>query len=276
MRSLLSGPVLMRLGGTDINVGTVLTLALALPAAWWVAVLVERAITAGLRRRAVSDEGSVRAISRLMHYLMLALGGALAFQIAGFNLGSIFAASAVFAVGIGFALQNLAQNFVSGVLLLVEQSIKPGDILEVDGRVVRVMQMRLRTTVARTRDEEDLIIPNATLVQGTVKNHTLADTLYRLRVTVGVSYKSDMRLVRSTLERVAREAPFRCAEKEVLVLLSEFGDSAVMWEVGLWTTEPWAAHRNGAALNEALWFAFLDAGIEIPFPQLDLHVAATA
>lgn len=211
-----------------------------------------------------------------MRYAVLALAGTVAFQLSGFDLGTLVAAGAMFAVGIGFALQNLAQNFVSGVLLLVEQTIKPGDVLEVDGRVVRVVKLGLRTTVARTRDEEDRIIPNATLVQNTVKNHTLADPSFRLRVAVGVSYGSDMKRVRDILERVAREAPFRDAECEPLVMLTAFGSSSVDWEIGVWTTDPWAARRHSAALHEAVWFAFREAGIAIPFPQLDVHFAPPA
>ncbi|HND29594.1 MAG TPA: mechanosensitive ion channel [Myxococcota bacterium] len=260
------------IGSVEVNLATVALVALVLALTWWAGVVLERAIEATLRRGSTHDAGTIRAVSRLAHYAVLLVGGATALDLAGFDFGAIMAASAVFAVGIGFALQNLAQNFVSGVLLLVEQSIKPGDILEVDGRVVRVMQMRLRTTVARTRDEEDLIIPNASLVQGTVKNHTLTDATFRLRATIGVSYRSDMRQVREILERVARDAPFRAPNHEFVVLMTSFGDSAVTWEVGVWTEESWAAHRHVAALNESIWFAFQEAGIEIPFPQLDVHL----
>lgn len=272
MSSTILQHTLVTIGSVEVNFATLITLALVLACTWWAGVLAERAIAAALRRRPTSDEGSVRAVSRLAHYGVLGVGGAIALDLAGFDLQALVAASAVFAIGIGFALQNLAQNFVSGVLLLVEQSIKPGDILEVDGRVVRVVQMRLRTTVARTRDEEDLIIPNATLVQGTVKNHTLTDATFRIRATVGVSYRSDMALVRATLQRVAEDAPFRSRAHEVVVLLTEFAESAVVWEVGVWTTDPWNARRQLAALNESIWFALREAGLQIPFPQLDVHL----
>jgi len=89
----------------------------------------------------------------------------------------------LFPVGLGFAMQNIAQNFVSGLILLVERAIKPGDIVEVEGRVVRVLKMGIRTTIARTRDDEEIIIPNASLVQSSVKNYTLEDSYFRISRT---------------------------------------------------------------------------------------------
>lgn len=183
---------LFNLGGTPVTVATVIVLLIVLLLTWWFSVIAERAFRAAMRRRGVRDEGSIKAVGRLVHYLVLVVGFAIAFDTAGFSLSALFATGAVFAVGIGLAFQNLAQNFVSGIFLLLEQSITPGDVLEVEGRVVRVIEMRMRTTVARTRDEEDLIIPNSTLVQNTVKNFSLKDSVYRIRVKVGVSYDADI------------------------------------------------------------------------------------
>lgn len=265
---------LFELGGTPVTLATVVVLSVLLLLVWWLSVLVSRGVAAALRRKNVRDEGSVRAIARLVYYLILALGIGVALQTAGFNLSALFAASAVFAVGLGFAFQNLAQNFVSGVLLLVEQSITPGDILEVEGRVVRVISMRMRTTVARTRDEEDLIIPNATLVQSTVKNLTLADSEFRLRVTVGVSYDSDMERVKRLLTEVAGAMPFAQAARAPDVRLLAFGASTVDWEVHVWTNDPWSSRQHTAALNEAIWYAFRREGISFPYPQVDVHLSA--
>ena len=119
-------------------------------------------------------------------------------------LEALFAAGAVFAIGLGFAMQNIVQNFVSGVILLAERTIKPGDVLQVDGRFVKVRHMGIRSTICRTLDEEEIIVPNATIVQSTVTNYTLQDSLFRLRCTVGVVYGSDMVLVKNTLQRAAQ------------------------------------------------------------------------
>jgi len=101
-------------------------------------------------------------------------------------------------------MQNIMQNFVSGVILLTERTIKPGDVLQVDQRFVRVQNMGIRATIARTLDEEEIIIPNCAIVQANVTNYTLKDSLYRLRCTVGVVYSADMRAVREVLEKTAR------------------------------------------------------------------------
>jgi small-conductance mechanosensitive channel len=177
----------------------------------------------------------------------------------------------VFAVGLGFAMQNLAQNFVSGVILLLERSIKPGDILEVESRVVRVQETGIRSTLVRTRDEEEMIVPNSTLVQATVKNFTLKDALYRVRVLVGVTYSSDLALVRKTLEEVGEKLTWRVPNRACQILLLEFGNSSVDFEVAVWTDDPWLARLHSSELREAIWWAFQEQGIVIAFPQVDVH-----
>ena len=265
---------LFELGGTPVSLWTIGLLVVMTLATFWLARLLERGTSATLRARKIGDEGGIRAIGRLTYYVVLIVGCGVGLQTAGFNLSALFAASAVFAVGLGFAFQNLAQNFVSGILLLLEQSITPGDVLEVEGRVVRVIQMRMRTTVARTRDDEDLIIPNSTLVQATVKNYTLQDSIFRLRGLVGVAYRSDMRRVREVLEQTAEELGWRLQDRPPVINLMSFGDSSVNWEINVWTEDPWGAQRNLGLLNEAIWWALQDAGIEIAFPQLDVHLDA--
>ena len=189
----------------------------------------------------------------------------------GINLTALFAAGAVFAVAIGFAMQNISQNFVSGVILLLERAIKPGDVLEVEGRIVRVRDMGIRATIGRTMDEEDIIIPNSQLVASPVKNYTLKDSLYRLRTVVGVVYSSDMARVRQVLERTAQELDWKSTHQPPRILMKEFGDSSVNFEVSLWIEDPWTMQQRRNELNEAVWWALKDAGITIAFPQLDVH-----
>ena len=219
----------------------------------------------------MTDRGTIGVTQRLIHYVVMAFGLGLALDNLGVDLGALFAAGAVLAVGIGFAMQNIAQNFVSGVILLVERSIKPGDVLEVEGRVVQVEKMGIRSTVARTRDEEEIIIPNSTLVQNSVKNYTLRDSLYRLRASVGVEYGSDMRLVMQVLQGAAEGLDWRFANKDPVVHLVEFGDSSVNFEVSVWITDPWVAPGRRSLLHQAIWWALKDAGVVIAFPQLDVH-----
>ena len=158
---------------------------------------------AALHRRGIGDPGTHAITRRLIHYAVLILGLGTAINNLGIDLSVIFAAGAVLGVGLGFAFQNVAQNFISGLILLFERTIKPGDILEVEGRVVRVEDLRIRCTVARTRDDEQIIIPNSTLSQGTVTNFTMADSLYRVRVERGRGLRLRHGQVRQVLQGAA-------------------------------------------------------------------------
>jgi small-conductance mechanosensitive channel len=262
---------LITIGSTRVTPALLGALALVAVATWIGSWLLRRLLNRGLNRLSVR-EGTAAATGRLVHYAVLAVGLAAILELLGVDLKTLFAASAVFAIGIGFAMQNITQNFVSGLILLLERSIKPGDVLEVEGRFVRVHEMGIRATIARTLDEEEIIIPNSTIVQSTVKNYTLRSSVYRLRASVGVVYGSDMALVRRTLESVASKQPGRVPDKDPLVLMAEFGDSSVVFEVSIWIDDPWQMRRTKSALHEAIWWAFKEEGIVIAFPQLDVHL----
>jgi small-conductance mechanosensitive channel len=262
---------LFEVSGTPITLTTVFVAGFLIVLTWWVSSLLQRALDRTFRARGVTDVGTMQITKRLLHYGVMAIGLSIAITQIGINLNALFAAGAIFAVGIGFAMQNIAQNFVSGLILLVERAIKPGDILEVEGRVVRVLKMGIRTTIARTRDDEEIIIPNATLVQSTVTNYTLDDPIYRVRAGVGVHYGSDMRKVRDALLAASEEMEWRMLDRKPVILLTAFGDSSVDWEVSLWCDNPWAAPRVQSQLREGIWWALKDAGIEISYPQIDVH-----
>lgn len=262
---------LFTLSGTPVTLVTILTALVIILVSRWVSALIQRALTRGLKGRGVAQEGSLAAGKRLAHYATMLVGTAIALETVGINLAALFAAGAIFAIGLGFAMQNIAQNFVAGVILLVERSIKPGDILEVEGQVVRVDRMGIRATLARTRDDEELIIPNSVLVQSSVKNYTLQDSLYRVRAVVGVVYGSDMQQVLDTLRATATAVEWRAERPEPRVLYVGFGSSSVDFEVSVWTDNPWLARQALSELYESIWWALKQAGVVIAFPQLDVH-----
>jgi small-conductance mechanosensitive channel len=262
---------IFEVGGTAITLATVIVVGVLIILTWWVSNLLQRAIDRTFRARGVTDVGTMQITKRLLHYAVMAMGLSIAITQVGINLNALFAAGAIFAVGIGFAMQNIAQNFVSGLILLIERAIKPGDILEVEGRVVRVLKMGIRTTIARTRDDEEIIIPNATLVQSTVTNYTLDDPIYRVRANVGVHYASDMRAVRAALLAAAHGMAWRLPERDPVILMTDFGDSSVDWQVSLWCDNAWTAPQVQSDLREAIWWALKDAKIEISYPQVDVH-----
>ena len=184
--------ILFVVGGTPITVESLVVLAGIVFTSYVISKLVQRTIRRWLKARPSVNRGAANTSLRLLHYLILGLGTAVGLDTIGVALGTLFAAGAVVAVAIGFAMQNITQNFVSGLILLAERSITEEDVLEVEGRMVRVERLGARATVARTRDDEQLIIPNSTLVQSTVTNFTLADDLTRVRAQVGVHYGSDV------------------------------------------------------------------------------------
>lgn len=265
---------LFDIGGTAVTVATLVTSVLIVVASYVLSVLVQRALDRAFKKRGLKGAEGAGVLGRLLHYAFVVVGFAVALQTAGIELGALFAAGAVFAVGLGFAMQNIAQNFVSGVILLVERSIKPGDVLSLQDETVRVIEMGIRATLVRTLDEEIMIVPNASLVQSTVKNYTIKDSLFRVRVTVGVEYGSDMALVRRTLEGAAEEMGFREKSHEPVVLMDDFADSSVNWEVSIWIADPWGARRVRSRMREAIWTAFKKEEIVIAFPQMDVHFDA--
>ncbi|MDQ3031263.1 MAG: mechanosensitive ion channel [Myxococcota bacterium] len=263
---------LFAIGGTKVTIATLLTSIAIIVATFVLSSVTRRIVKRAFARRGVQDQGTYAVVVRLVHYAFVALGLSVALQTAGIELGALFTAGAVFAIGFGFAMQNIAQNFVAGVILLLERAIKPGDVIEIEGEVVRVVDMGIRATVVRTRLDEDMIVPNATLVQGIVKNFTFSDPHYRLRADVGVSYDSDLQLVVETLGEVARTIEWRVAGKEPLVLLTKFGTSSVDFEVSVWCDDPWKSRIALSDLYLAVWWAFRKKSITIAFPQLDVHL----
>lgn len=263
---------LFRISGTEVTVGTLVAVGIVLLVTLIVARVVRRILDRMVDRRADPlARSNLHVTTRLVQYVVFAIGFMVALDMIGIQLTALFAAGALFAVAIGFAMQNVTSNFISGVILLLERSIKPGDVIEIDGQIVQIKEMGIRAAVARTLNEEDLIVPSSTLVQATVKNFTLRDPLARLRVVVGVTYGSDMALVRRTLEKTAMGLPWRSKTRDPVVFMREFGDSSVNFEVSVWFEDPWRRNQRNSDLHEVIWWALKEAGVTIAFPQLDVH-----
>lgn len=268
---------LFSIGRTPVTLSTLLTTLLIFIATLIMSRIVRAALRRALAKR-VGHEGTLGAINGLVHYSVLIIGISICLQTMGVDLTALFAAGAVFAVGIGFAMKNIAENFVSGVILLGERSIRPGDVIDVEGRMVRVERMGIRATLVRTRDGEDIIMPNSTLVQSAVTNYTLQESIYRVRYPVGVIYASDMELVIETLAGAAKEAkaamPDLIADRPIDIFMSEFGDNSVNFEVAIWLTDPWQHMSIKSRLAQHIWWALKERGIVIAFPQVDVHFDA--
>jgi potassium efflux system protein len=270
VKALLERPI-VTLGGSAITLASLLV-GLAIVLLTFVAASVLAFSMRRLLARRGSPVGVQFAIAKIVRYSVLAVGVVGGLDSMGFRLNALFAASAVVAVGIGFGLQNIAQNFISGIILLVEQPVRHGDFVEVKGVLGTVEDIGLRATHIITRDEVSIIVPNSALVSESVVNHSRPTTKLRVRIAVGVAYGTDLERAKQVLLDVARANPDVLDKPPPAVHLEDFGDSALSLALLAWISHARDDLRIGSALRFAIERAFREADIEIPFPQRDVHV----
>lgn len=218
------------------------------------------------------DMGIQTTISATTHYMLMALGIVLALGFLGFNLTNIALLAGALGIGIGFGLQNIVNNFVSGLILLFERPIKVGDMLIVDGQWGLVKEIRVRSTVFMTFDRYVLIIPNSELISSKVLNWTLyGKGPNRLTLKVGVSYGSDVHKVTQIIDQVCRANERVLLDPPPQIFFSAYGDSALDFTIWVHLRIPDDRIPATHELNCAIFDAFRQHGIEIPFPQRDLH-----
>jgi small-conductance mechanosensitive channel len=251
--------------------------ALVLLAAFWISRTAQHYLVGRLHGDDDGQEETIRLYRRVVQVFVWGMGVGIAVHTLGIDLTHLFTAGGLFAVGLAFAMKTLLENLVAGLILRLERVIERGDVLcTSDGVIVRVKKIGPRTTIVRTKDEADRIVPNSDLVQNAISNYTYRDSLQRLETSVGVSYDSDLRQVRAALEAVCEGLDWKSAKQRPLVQLLDFGDSSVVFRVMVWIEDPWISGRRRSELNEAIWWALKDAGIVIAFPQLDVHIAPGA
>ncbi|MEN8692479.1 MAG: mechanosensitive ion channel domain-containing protein [Desulfobacterales bacterium] len=248
---------------------------IVLLAALWITRLLQRGVDRRLRNENTSDDNAIRTYKSVVRFVVMVPAIFLAIHLMGVNLSSVFTTSGLFAVALAFAMKNISENLISGMMLRFERAISPGDVLETDGAMVRVKQIGLRATIVRTKDEKDLLIPNSQLVQTRVANFTYRDSVCRVWTMVGVAYSSDLNQVRNILEKVCAQMVGQSDQHAPEVLLTDFGASSVNYKVSVWIENPWIAGVFKSSLNEAIWWGLKDAGIVIAFPQLDIHLDDT-
>ena len=270
---------LVRISGLSVTVGALIAAVLVLVAALLVSALLRRMLKRyGDRHAANANHAALYTVSRLVHYALLALGIFLALNVAGIPLGKFAIFAGAIGVGLGFGLQAIFSNFISGIILLFDRSLKVGDFVELESDIRgTVRAINIRATRITTNDNIDVLVPNSEFVSGRVVNWTHGSYNRRIRVPFGVAYGVDKELVKKAVMEAAGRVPFTLAmegDKRPQVWLTGFGDSAVEFQLVVWLTEA-AARRNAAIKAAYLWeidTALKDYGIEIPFPQNDLNV----
>jgi potassium efflux system protein len=217
------------------------------------------------------EAGVQHSITTIMVYFLWALGILLALTVMGFSSTSLTVGLGALGVGLGFGLQNIFHNFVSGLILLFERPVQAGDVVQVNDIWGTVAKINVRSTVVQTFDNASLIIPNADMISNQVTNWSFKDPRVRRIITVGVAYGSATELVRETLLEIAHSHPKILKRPKPDVLFDDFGDSALIFKLRLWTTI-----QDFIAVETDVRFAidrlFRERNIEIAFPQRDIHV----
>jgi small-conductance mechanosensitive channel len=212
-------------------------------------------------------------IARILGYIFLVIGFYMAFQIVGIDLSSLTIIAGGISVGVGFGLQNIINNFVSGIIIFAEQPIAIGDRVEVSGIAGRVEKISLRSTMVVTSDNITMIVPNADFISQTVTNWSYSDPKVRIRIPIGVSYGSDPQKVKKLLLEVAEEDSRTLKDPGPSVIFRAFGASSLDFELAAWTKEMSTRPTSYiSGINFAIDKKFREHDIEIPFPQQDLHI----
>jgi small-conductance mechanosensitive channel len=216
-------------------------------------------------------------LARIMGYVFIVIGWYMALQFVGIDLSSLALIAGGISVGVGFGLQNIINNFVSGIIIFAERPIAIGDRVEVSGIAGRVVKISLRSTTVITNDNITMIVPNADFISQTVTNWSHGDLKVRIRVPIGVAYGSDIDLLEKVLLEIADENPKALKDPKPSVLFDSFGDNSLNFELALWTASMTTRPRRFiSTINFAIEKKLRENNIEIPFPQRDLHIRSSA
>jgi small-conductance mechanosensitive channel len=264
---------LYSIGDTTITLGTMLYLTVLVVALFYITGKLKTWIVEGLLLRSQVELGVRHAVGNIVRMVFLAFGLIIILQTAGINLSSLTVLFGALGIGVGFGLQGVTNNFVSGIILLLERPIKVGDRIEVGNVNGDVINISPRATTIVTNDNIAIIVPNADFISSKVVNWSYTNRNVRFNFAVGVSYGSDPEQVRSVLLEVARAHHGVLKEPGPSVLFDSFGDSALNFVLRVWTRD---FSTVPGVLRSELYFAisraFKEQGIEIPFPQRDLHI----
>jgi small-conductance mechanosensitive channel len=260
------------LPGISLTLVQIFLLVALLLAVFWISARTKSFLFNRFLVNSGLDRSLQYAISQIISNIVLVVGVFIVLDNAGIHLGTLTVFAGAVGVGIGFGLQNVASNFISGLVILAERPITIGDRVEVAGVAGQVQQIRARSTVILTNDNITMIVPNTKFIDSPVTNWTYGDPRVRFRIPIGVAYGSDLEKVRNALLEVAREDSHVLPQPEPTVFLETFGGSSINLELVVWSKEmSYRPRRFRSDLNFAIAQKLREAGIEIPGPQRDLH-----
>ena len=265
--------VAMQVGSSRISVLATIKLALALALLWLLAQWLGRVIENRISRAEYVNAGMQVALVKLSKFVLMVLVFLLALDAVGIDLTALTVFGGALGVGLGFGLQRIASNFISGFIVLFDRSIRPGDVITIDNKLGWVQELHARYVVVKDRDGVERLIPNEMLITNEVINWSYSDRNVRLKIPVSISYDNDPEQALALLDEAARANPRVLADPAPTSRLMAFGDSGVELELRVWIQDPEAGLGSVRSdINRAIWHAFKAAGIVIPYPQRDLHI----
>jgi small-conductance mechanosensitive channel len=260
------------LGSQRISLGLVIISVGILYGSFLASSIVQKLLMDQVLARRRVEAGVQVSIARLVHYVLIFIGFVVALLALGFEFTKLTIILSALGVGIGFGLQGVVNNFVSGLILLFERPVRVGDFIEIGGKWAEIKNIGLRATIVQTFDQADVIIPNADLVTNQVVNWTLSNRLVRVVIPVGVAYGSDVALVMEKLLACARTNAKVAKTPQPQVLFLSFGESSLDFELRIWVPHAEERLTVKSELHQEIDRSFREAKIEIAFPQRDLHL----
>jgi len=264
---------LIPLGASTLTVWTLLQIVVLVGLLIYLSGKLRSLVAERLLIRTGMEPGVRQAISTIIRYLVLAVGLVVILQTAGIDLTALNVLAGAVGIGLGFGLQNIVNNFISGLIILFERPIKVGDRIVVGNVEGDVARIGGRSTTVVTNDNITIIVPNAKFITENVVNWSHNDRRVRFRIPVSVAYGSDIQLVERLLLEAAKECPDVLENPAPGVRLMAFGDSGLDFELRAWSTT--LIHRRGlltSSVNLVIYQKFTEHGIEIPFPRRDLFI----
>lgn len=264
---------LLKIGSMQLTLWTLIYLVVFVYLLFYLSGKLKNLVADNLLARRNIDIGVRQAMATILRYVIIAIGFIVILQTAGIDLTALNVLAGAVGIGVGFGLQNIVSNFISGLIILFERPIKIGDRIEVGDVEGDVIQIKGRSTTVVTNDNIAIIIPNSSFITQNVVNWSHTGKMVRFKVPIGVSFDSDVRLVEKLLLEAADENPDVLKDPRPGVRFMEFGESALLFELRVWSTS--LVQKKGvliSSVNFIIIEKFRKHGIVMPFPQRDLHI----
>ncbi len=271
--SVITRP-LFEIGGSNVSIGSLLLLGLTIAITLVISRQFNRLLNTVVYPIYALDKGMRSTMDTLAGYVVLVVGLVVCLDVVGLGVGFLTVFAGVVGIGVGFGSQTLAANFIAGLILLFTRPLTVDDVIEVSGVTGRVVRIAPFSTVVRTLDNLDVVIPNSDLLGGTVVNWTGDENQVRIKVGVGVAYGSDVALVERLLIEAMQKEPRVLRRPRPAVRFDGFGDSSLDFTMLPWIDDPEQRYVVSSALRHLVDAAFREHGVEIPFPQTDIHLRA--